>query len=148
MTRPAFERYKLFLAWLTLAAAAALVWQCISLYVAGTAPANNPAPGVYTEPIFSPENVGSKLHAIAPLLWGYVAAVLLGLLLRPFPVPEEKTHPARSRMIPPPQNPSAAVRVALLCAAVLLIGFGIMNGGMRDVFIKAINICTECIGLG
>lgn len=32
--------------------------------------------------------------------------------------------------------------------AVVLIIVGIMNGGARDVLIKAINICTECIGLG
>ncbi|MFR0735032.1 MAG: CD1871A family CXXC motif-containing protein [Oscillospiraceae bacterium] len=23
-----------------------------------------------------------------------------------------------------------------------------MNGGLRDVLVKAVNICTECIGLG
>ena len=41
-----------------------------------------------------------------------------------------------------------AIRIAVLVAAVLLIIFGILNGGMYDVFGKAINICTECIGLG
>ena len=30
----------------------------------------------------------------------------------------------------------------------IMIVLGINNGGMRDVLIKAINICTECIGLG
>ena len=44
-------------------------------------------------------------------------------------------------------NP-AIYRVLLLTAALILIALGIMNGGARDVFIKAINICTECIGLG
>lgn len=39
-------------------------------------------------------------------------------------------------------------RLVLLAAAVVLIIFGIFNGGMRDVLVKAINICTECIGLG
>ncbi len=29
-----------------------------------------------------------------------------------------------------------------------LIVAGIINGGMRDVLVKAIKICTECIGLG
>lgn len=40
------------------------------------------------------------------------------------------------------------VRIALIgCAAVFII-LGISNGGMSDVLNKAINICTECIGLG
>ncbi len=40
------------------------------------------------------------------------------------------------------------IRIALYIAAVLLIVLGIFNGGIRDVWVKAINICTECIGLG
>lgn len=40
------------------------------------------------------------------------------------------------------------VRIVLYVLAVILIVEGIGNGGMRDVLIKAINICTECIGLG
>lgn len=40
------------------------------------------------------------------------------------------------------------VRIALYIVAIALIVLGINNGGMRDVLIKAINICTECIGLG
>ena len=40
------------------------------------------------------------------------------------------------------------VRIALYAVAMVLIVLGIHNGGMRDVLIKAINICTECIGLG
>lgn len=40
------------------------------------------------------------------------------------------------------------LRVIMLMAAVLLIVLGITNGGLWDVLVKAINICTECIGLG
>ena len=40
------------------------------------------------------------------------------------------------------------VRIALLCCGVAFIIVGIFNGGMKDVFAKAIKICTECIGLG
>ena len=40
------------------------------------------------------------------------------------------------------------VRIAVLGCAVLFIVLGIFNGGMADVLNKAINICTECIGLG
>lgn len=30
----------------------------------------------------------------------------------------------------------------------VLIAAGALNGGLKDVLIKAVNICTECIGLG
>lgn len=33
-------------------------------------------------------------------------------------------------------------------AALVLVIAGIWNGGLNDVLVKAINICTECIGLG
>lgn len=36
----------------------------------------------------------------------------------------------------------------LVTAAVLLIVLGVLNGGARDVFAKAVRICSECIGLG
>lgn len=41
-----------------------------------------------------------------------------------------------------------AARAVALALAVSLLALGAANGGMRDVLVKAINICTECIGLG
>ncbi len=41
-----------------------------------------------------------------------------------------------------------AARAAMFALAVGLLALGAANGGMRDVLVKAINICTECIGLG
>ena len=38
--------------------------------------------------------------------------------------------------------------ITLLLLGVLFIVLGVMNGGMRDVLVKAIQICTECSGLG
>ena len=40
------------------------------------------------------------------------------------------------------------IRIALVCYALIFIALGIANGGMADVLNKAVNICTECIGLG
>ena len=40
------------------------------------------------------------------------------------------------------------IRLVLLATALLLLILGITGGGMADVLSKAINICTECIGLG
>lgn len=39
-------------------------------------------------------------------------------------------------------------RVSIICIAVAFIVIGIINGGATDVLQKAIEICTECIGLG
>ena len=38
--------------------------------------------------------------------------------------------------------------IVLLIAAILLIAAGLFNGSARDVFSKAVRICTECVGLG
>ena len=40
------------------------------------------------------------------------------------------------------------VRIVVAVLAVAFIIWGALNGSARSVFIKAINICTECIGLG
>jgi hypothetical protein len=40
------------------------------------------------------------------------------------------------------------VRVVIGCLAVAFFIAGICNGNMHGVLVKAINICTECIGLG
>ena len=47
-----------------------------------------------------------------------------------------------------PGRGTAAVRIALLLAAAVFIVLGALNGSLNDVLMKAINICTECIGLG
>ncbi len=41
-----------------------------------------------------------------------------------------------------------AVRSTTLVCVVVFIILGVVNDGMRDVLIKAVNICAECIGLG
>ena len=57
------------------------------------------------------------------------------------------------RMTPYPEKDISrsarkAARCVCIALAVLLIGLGIVNGGLWDVLVKAVNICTECIGLG
>lgn len=48
----------------------------------------------------------------------------------------------------PKSNGLLLLRITLLVIAITFIILGIVNGGMADVLGKAINICTECIGLG
>ena len=57
--------------------------------------------------------------------------------------PTGAAHPARERRMP-----VNILRIVLFGAAILFIVLGVMNGGLYDVLVKAINICTECIGLG
>ena len=40
------------------------------------------------------------------------------------------------------------LRVALLVLAIAGIVLGAMNGEVRTVVTKAINVCLECIGIG
>ena len=40
------------------------------------------------------------------------------------------------------------LRTVLLIAAAALLIAGIFNGSAKDVFGKAVKICTECVGLG
>ncbi|MBQ1206208.1 MAG: hypothetical protein IIX67_03295 [Clostridia bacterium] len=45
-------------------------------------------------------------------------------------------------------KPLVALRISLIAIALLCLIFGLCLGGTADVFTKASNICTECIGLG
>lgn len=83
--------------------------------------------------------------------WVYGALALAIVLLSPFAkkLSHQKTNAGeykRARETKP--RAKGAVRILLLSASAVLIVLGIFNGGLRDVLIKAINICTECIGLG
>ena len=45
-------------------------------------------------------------------------------------------------------RPLMIVRITIVAIAILCLVFGLAFGGTADVFTKASNICTECIGLG
>lgn len=68
------------------------------------------------------------------------------IMLLPAPAAEKKAVGKACKDVP--GYAIIVVRVALILVAVLMIVFGIFNGGMNDVLQKAIMICTECIGLG
>ena len=55
----------------------------------------------------------------------------------------------QSRKLPPPAGcPWGLCAPACTRSPIVFIVLGVMNGGLRDVLVKAVNICTECIGLG
>ncbi len=42
----------------------------------------------------------------------------------------------------------SVLRTVILVTAISLLVFGFLTGGTADVLTKAVNICTECVGLG
>ena len=48
----------------------------------------------------------------------------------------------------PKNNVSIIFKVSALIVCIAIIMYGLFSGGTADVLTKAINICTECIGLG
>ena len=45
-------------------------------------------------------------------------------------------------------NRKKILRILLLLAAAAMIIAGILNGSMREVWGKAVNLCMECVGIG
>lgn len=64
-------------------------------------------------------------------------------LARQLPNAENKVSQAKKNSKYP-----SVIRTVLIAVSVLLLGIGLYLGGAADVLTKAINICTECIGLG
>lgn len=64
-----------------------------------------------------------------------------------------KTIPAGEKKVSSSPAPAAnrglmVARCVVLSAAIVLVVYGFFAGGTADVLTKAINICTECVGLG
>lgn len=62
-------------------------------------------------------------------------------LLKQCPPLTQKTAPAKDRFAP-------VFRYVVLGLAVACMVYGLATGGWQDVLTKAVNICTECVGLG
>ena len=124
------------------------VWQAADIYLTGNRPENFSAPGVRIQQVYTRADIAARFGHIAPAVYAYLALVAAGLVWQAA-AGEKKPRPS---VIPPaerkPAGHLAAVRLALLGAAALLVVLGALNGGARDVLVKAVNICTECIGLG
>jgi len=147
--RSSWRLYQAFLSIYAAGCGLLLAWQCYTLWLRGNAPQNRDADGLLLSPVFSREKIAAMLRISAPWLYGFIAAALLGCLWHALQ-PQHKstlksTRPMELEAALPAQR---VIRIVILAAAIILIVLGIMNGGMRDVLIKAIYICTECIGLG
>lgn len=63
-------------------------------------------------------------------------------------VPQATGKPSDKPLIKENTGLRQALRWSLVCIAVILIIYGYFAGGTTDVLTKAVNICTECVGLG
>lgn len=130
----------------TILVTALLCHQCIDIYLTGNSP-QNLVDGVYLSPVFSVEIVADHLFRLAPVLGGYALLVIAGLVLQFF-CPAAAKYPAPQPVSYAKPRSMGGIRLAIAALALIFIILGVMNGGARDVLVKAINICTECIGLG
>ena len=97
-------------------------------------------------PVFSREIAAERLRPLAPLFLASIALTALGLFLD---VKDDRARkPVKGGKTENRAADGRIVRALLLIAAIGLILAGLLNGGARDVFAKAVRICTECVGLG
>ncbi len=141
---------------LTLLLTAALCFSVLWVYFGGLAA--RAASGSAAAPIYTPEKVRTALvRFVLPVFILWLAAVLWAAAAGKGAPPVYFRAGRSGERIPegpvwgkaaPEGTGLSAVRGALLLIALILVILGIVNGGLRDVLIKAVNICTECIGLG
>ncbi len=130
---------------LCIALAVLLAAGAVGIYLEGSAlVAEDPRESIYTA-----ERAAEKLAPAIPLLIAAAALAVLGIALG---VKDPKAgKPAGKAACAPPAaelKNAGVIRAAVVVAAAAFILAGVLNGSARDVLIKAIHICTECVGLG
>ena len=98
------------------------------------------------ERIYTREVVSEKLAPIVPLFVIFAVLTSAGLIAGVHATAKNKIN--RDFMLSRPRKFSKTLQILLLIAAVGFIVAGVFNGSARDVLYKAVNICTECVGLG
>lgn len=154
-----YAQAMLCILWALLMAAVA-----ISIFRQGTAYQAQGHPEVW---IYTREKAVSAFLKLLPLLLLAVAVNIAALILgvrdekqdKPRVLPylkdiykaeREEAKAAAGHVESGTRNPGTLkrVRIALFVLAAVFVAAGIFNGSMEDMLIKAINICTECVGLG
>ena len=130
---------------LCIALAVLLAAGAAGIYLEGSARvAENPQESIYTA-----ESAAGRLAPAVPLFIAAAALAVLGIALGAKDPKAGK--PAGKAACAPPAaelKNAGVIRAAVVVAAAAFILAGVLNGSARDVLIKAIHICTECVGLG
>ena len=145
--------YRIVLSISILLAGICFIAGCLSIYLSGEQP-------------YSRETVADTFSYIAVTVYICLILVVVGFILelllpcenkKTFSHKKRKAHSASSSRIThvsknasptEPHDMSGTKRLILLFAGVGILVYGFFTGGTLDVLTKAINICTECIGLG
>lgn len=123
-----------------------LIAGCLSIYFSGDQP-------------FSRESVAATFSEIAFPVYLALAMTIINIIWGLLSPTDEKKKPIQKKKRPAPtseeetdilsaEKKQRPYRNAILIAAIILIVAGLLNEGTVAVLAKAINICTECIGLG
>lgn len=124
-----------------------LIAGCLSIYFSGDQP-------------FSRESVAATFSGIALPVYLAIAMTVINIvwgILSPIETKKKPIQKKGNRKVSSteeeidfdaPEKKQRPYRNAILIAAIILIVAGLLNEGTVAVLAKAINICTECIGLG
>lgn len=136
------KKLPVIIAFLVIMLCAGLIIETLIIYFHGTDGA-----------IYSREIAKNGLGHFLPLLVLLLVLVLLAVIWH---IPENsqvlnkfsKIKRVTQQAVDKKKHLSAKIYILIYLAGLILIIVGIYNGGLKDVLIKAANICTECIGLG
>ena len=135
--------YSILLGVIIVIAAICLMAGCLSIYNSGDQPYSREIVAATFSKISLP-----VLLCIGMIIGGFV----LNFLLSPADEKKEKKTVSISKELSEADLLEAKrIRISRCCilgVAVLFLVYGLATGGIADVLAKAINICTECIGLG
>ena len=135
-----------FLRWLSAAALLIilllLAWTCIDIYI----DAND-----VQQAIYQAEDIYQRLQALllpCSVLLGIVFITSIIGVVAPSAQVKQNAVKTPYTQKAPAHPKKGRIQAIVMITAVVFIVLGVLNGGLYDVFVKAINICTECIGLG
>ena len=123
---------------LTVALGICFVVACLGIYNGGD--------GEYTRAA-----VAEAFSRFAFVFYVWLALVIIGGVCHlVIPVADKKTPGKRNGINKLKVNTKMVfyTKIVLVALGAILVIIGVCTGGMADVLAKAINICTECVGLG
>lgn len=135
--------YSILLGVVIVIAALCLMAGCLYIYNSGDQP-------------YSREIVAATFSKIAIPVFLCIGMIIVGFVLNFLLSPvdekkEKKTVSILKELSDADIAEEKKIRISRYCifgVAVIFLVYGLATGGIADVLTKAVNICTECIGLG